>query len=302
MNFDADVIIVGGGPAGLSAALVLARACRTVLIFDHGHPRNAATRHMHGFLSREGIPPGEFLRIAREDLKKYDTVRLEHAEVREASCVEGGFEVTLTDGRTCRSKQLLVATGVEDNVPDVPGLRDFYGTEHLPLPVLRRLGAARPADRGLRPRPARARAVDGDARLDARPRALHRRPCGDRPDASCRTGAERHPRSAKSASCASKAATASSNASSSSTAIRCPAARCSSRPASTRRRRSRAGSGASSTRRARSTPDGTRRRRCPGCTSPATRHATCSGSSSPPRKAPKRRSRWSQDLIKESWK
>jgi thioredoxin reductase len=135
LSIDADVIIVGAGPAGLSAALVLARACRTVLMFDHGRPRNAATRHMHGFLSREGIPPHEFLRIAREDLKKYDTVRLEHAEVREATCVDGGFAVTLTNGRTCRSKKLLVATGVEDNVPDVPGLRDFYGQSifHCPF-------------------------------------------------------------------------------------------------------------------------------------------------------------------------
>ena len=123
------------GPAGLSAALVLARACRTVLMFDHGQPRNAATRHMHGFLSREGIPPGEFLRIAREDLKKYDTVRLEHAEVVAASCKPSCFEVTLSDGRTCRSRKLLVATGVEDNVPDVPGLRDFYGKSifHCPF-------------------------------------------------------------------------------------------------------------------------------------------------------------------------
>jgi thioredoxin reductase len=133
--FDADVIIVGAGPAGLSASLVLARACRTVLVFDHGQPRNAATRHMHGFLSREGINPREFLRIARDDLKKYDTVRLEPGEVIEARCEEGGFAVTLEDGRSCRSRKLLIATGVADNVPDVPGLRDFYGQSifHCPF-------------------------------------------------------------------------------------------------------------------------------------------------------------------------
>src|ERR1043165_4005826 len=135
MAFDADVIIVGAGPAGLSASLVLARACRTVLVFDHGNPRNAATQHIHGFLSREGINPREFTRIAREDLKKYDTVKIEHAEVKSTHCVSGGFEVTLTDGRTFRSIKLLIATGVADNVPEVPGLRDCYGQSvfHCPF-------------------------------------------------------------------------------------------------------------------------------------------------------------------------
>ena len=135
MAFDSDVIIVGAGPAGMSAALVLARACRTVIMFDHGHPRNAATRHMHGFLSREGIDPAEFRRITREDLKKYDTVRLEHAEVSECHCMEGGFEITLVDRRKFRARKLLIATGVVDNVPDVPGIRELYGQSvfHCPF-------------------------------------------------------------------------------------------------------------------------------------------------------------------------
>jgi thioredoxin reductase len=133
--FDADVIIIGAGPAGLSASLVLARACRSVLMFDHGQPRNAATRHMHGFLSREGINPHEFRRIALEDLKRYDSVTLEHAEVTETRCITGGFEVTLADRRSFRSRKLVIATGVQDNVPDVPGLRDFYGRSvfHCPF-------------------------------------------------------------------------------------------------------------------------------------------------------------------------
>jgi thioredoxin reductase len=135
MNFDADVIIVGGGPAGLSAAIVLARACRTVIVFDHGHPRNAATRHMHGYLSREGIDPAEFRRIARADIARYDTVRIEQAEVTATRCSTGCFEVVLADGRTFRSRKLLIATGVADNVPDVPGIRDFYGRSifHCPF-------------------------------------------------------------------------------------------------------------------------------------------------------------------------
>jgi thioredoxin reductase len=133
---DADVIIVGGGPAGLSAALVLARACRTVLLFDLGKPRNAATRHMHGFLSRDGITPGEFRKIARADLERYTSVRIQDdAEVVEASCTTGGFRVRLATGRTCQSRKLLIATGVADNLPDVPGLQDFYGQSifHCPF-------------------------------------------------------------------------------------------------------------------------------------------------------------------------
>jgi thioredoxin reductase len=125
---DADVIIVGAGPAGLSAALVLGRACRQVLIFDDGQPRNYAARALHGFLTRDGIAPLEFRRIGLEELRRYNTVRVEEAEVTHAECQpDGAFRVSLADGRQFVARRLLLATGVMDHLPDVPGLREMYG-------------------------------------------------------------------------------------------------------------------------------------------------------------------------------
>lgn len=125
---DADVIIVGAGPAGLSAALVLGRACRQVLVFDDGKPRNYAARALHGFLSRDGIDPFELRRIGLEELRRYDTVRVEDAEVTHAARQpDGAFQVTLGDGRQFEARRLLLATGVMDNLPNVPGLPEMYG-------------------------------------------------------------------------------------------------------------------------------------------------------------------------------
>jgi thioredoxin reductase len=129
------VAIAGGGPAGLSAALVLARACRSVMVFDAGRPRNAVVRHLHGLLSRDGVNPLELLRIAHADLEKYSNVQVRNAEVIGVRPLNPGFEVTLSTGRTCRARKLLIATGVADNLPDVPGLRELYGTSvfHCPF-------------------------------------------------------------------------------------------------------------------------------------------------------------------------
>jgi len=122
-----DVVIVGAGPAGLSAALMLGRCRRRVLVCDTGRPRNAASRAMHGFLTRDGIPPRDFLAIAREQLRQYDTIELRDIEVTDAKCVESRFQVTLESGERFVSRKLLIATGVMDNLPDIPGFHELCG-------------------------------------------------------------------------------------------------------------------------------------------------------------------------------
>jgi thioredoxin reductase len=90
-----DVVIVGGGPAGLSAALILGRSRRKVLVCDSGHPRNEASQAMHGYLTRDGMPPLEFLRLGRGELTPYDTVEFRTVTVVDAECLDKKFEVTV---------------------------------------------------------------------------------------------------------------------------------------------------------------------------------------------------------------
>jgi thioredoxin reductase len=129
-----DVIVVGAGPAGLSAALVLGRCRRSVLLLDAGEPRNARARAIHGYLTREGIGPDEFRRLARRELAEYSTVALEENEVLAARGADGGFEVTLRSGGARQARKLLLATGVVDQIPDIKGIDAFYGTSvhHCP--------------------------------------------------------------------------------------------------------------------------------------------------------------------------
>jgi len=135
MAQDWDVVVVGGGPAGLSAALLLGRARRRVLLCDSGEHRNDRALAMHGFLSRDGIPPAEMRRIAREQLGAYPNVSVADARVLDASRGEAGFSVTL-EGREepCRARRLLLATGLVDELPEWPGLRELYGRDvwHCP--------------------------------------------------------------------------------------------------------------------------------------------------------------------------
>jgi thioredoxin reductase len=115
-----DVAIVGGGAAGLSAALVLGRARRRVVVIDAGAPRNAPAEHMQGFLSRDGMPPSELLRIARDEVRGYGV------EIVEDSVIDAGpeFELRLGSGRTIEARHVLLATGAVDQLPDIDGARN----------------------------------------------------------------------------------------------------------------------------------------------------------------------------------
>jgi thioredoxin reductase len=125
-----DVVVVGGGAAGLSAALVLGRARRRVAVIDAGAPRNAPAAHMQGFLSRDGMPPKELLAAGRAEVTGYG-VELVADQVES---IESGFLVRLVSGRILRARRILLATGITDELPDIPGVRERWGRDLLHCP------------------------------------------------------------------------------------------------------------------------------------------------------------------------
>ena len=129
-----DVVIIGGGAAGLSAALVLSRARRRVLVVDAGSPRNAPAAHMQGYLSRDGMPPRDLLNAGREEVRAYGgTVRA--GTVKDlVQCGHDGFQVLLEDGDRVTARRVLVATGLRDELPNIPGLADRWARDVLHCP------------------------------------------------------------------------------------------------------------------------------------------------------------------------
>ena len=130
-----DTLVLGGGPAGLSAALLLGRSRRRVLVVDAGRQRNLRSAAMHGYLTRDGIAPADFLDQARRELAAYPSVELRNAtEAVEATRADDGFSVRLSDGASVRGRTLLVTTGVVDDVPPIDGMESLYGrsVHHCP--------------------------------------------------------------------------------------------------------------------------------------------------------------------------
>jgi thioredoxin reductase len=128
-----EVVIIGGGPAGLSAALVLGRSRRRVLLCDSGTPRNAASVALHGYLTRDGTPPLELLRLGHADLAPYG-IEFRAAEVTDVSGAAGEFQITIEDTTRVRTRSVLLATGVRDQLPSIPGIDECYGVSvhHCP--------------------------------------------------------------------------------------------------------------------------------------------------------------------------
>ena len=125
-----DVVVVGGGAAGLSAALVLGRARRRVAVVDSGAPRNAPAEHMHGYLSRDGMSPSDLLAVGRDEAAGYGVDFISG----HVHSIDPGFSVHLADGAVLEARRLLIATGATDELPPVPGLRERWGKDFLHCP------------------------------------------------------------------------------------------------------------------------------------------------------------------------
>ncbi|MFS0852881.1 NAD(P)/FAD-dependent oxidoreductase [Microbacterium sp. 179-I 3D4 NHS] len=129
-----DAIVIGAGPAGLQAALTLGRMHRSALLLDSGEYRNGTVRHMHNVIANDGTPPDAFRATARAELAAYGDVDVREAGADRISGAQGAFTVDLADGTTAEARRVILATGMADALPDVPGLAALWGTKAFSCP------------------------------------------------------------------------------------------------------------------------------------------------------------------------
>ena len=134
MKSDYEVLIIGGGPAGLGAAMALGRLRRSVLVCDDFRPRNLAAAHMHNFAGHEGLSPLEWRKKARQDVEQYDTVKFFEGAVTSVVKIHGGFEATLSSKSSVTVKKVILAYGVQDRLPPIPGMQELWGKSVFQCP------------------------------------------------------------------------------------------------------------------------------------------------------------------------
>ncbi len=122
-----DCAIIGGGPAGLSATLVLGRAKRNIVLFDDNQPRNAVTQESHGFLTRDGVEPNEFRHIAHQEIGKYPSVEVRQARITNVINHGNSFELVENNSEVFHAKTIILATGLKETLPSIDGIHDYYG-------------------------------------------------------------------------------------------------------------------------------------------------------------------------------
>ncbi|PWN61842.1 NAD(P)/FAD-dependent oxidoreductase [Chryseobacterium viscerum] len=133
-NKNFDVIIIGGSYSGLSAGMSLGRSLRNVLIIDNGKPCNRQTPHSHNFITHDGKTPAEIAQLAKKDVEKYNTVKFYNGTVTKTIKATEGFDVEISSGEKFHAKKLILASGIKDIMPDIPGFAECWGISVLHCP------------------------------------------------------------------------------------------------------------------------------------------------------------------------